>query len=119
MYISYLLAFGSIYLISELINIIFINDNYFVSGESKGFIGFVIGPFIIAPLLVFLSIKFVFGFPKTKQTVIIISTSIVFLVLYSCLAFYYEITGKPYVVWQLVMALAVQLLVYQKEPKRS
>jgi len=112
-FVSFFIAFYSSFLVENLVDFIFKETDYFVGDESRGTLTFIISPFIIAPILVFLVYSYIFNFPKVKRTTMIILISIVLLVLNACLAFYYGI-GKPYVFWQVIMALAIQLIVYQK-----
>lgn len=79
---------------------------------------------VIAPLLLFLSYTFIFKIPKTRLTVIVIMFSLFILVFKSYLHYYIDSISidfqnykvlKSYAIWQVVMALAIQLLVNQRK----
>jgi len=119
-YASFFIAYFSIIITGEVVgSILDINGD-----ESKGVIAFIISPFIIAPMLVFLSYMFVFNIPKTKLTMYVVLFSVIFLVLQSYFFFYYvdsysiDLSGhkilNPYTIWQIIMALAIQLIINQK-----
>jgi multisubunit Na+/H+ antiporter MnhB subunit len=113
----FFIAFYSSYLVENVVDFIFKDTDYFVGDESRGTLTFIISPFIIAPILVFSAYRYIFNFPKVKQTTWIILISIILLVLIACLAFYYGI-GRPFVFWQVIMALSIQLILYQHKFKK-
>lgn len=96
-------------------------------GENlSSLIGFTLGAFILAPIAVFLTYnKFIFLFPKTKLTIYLMIISIIILTIISITFFYcsdngfYDFLKKfnvdHYVLWQIVMTLTIQLIIYQKE----
>lgn len=104
--------------------------NFIVSGDLGNILGLNVSTNIIAPLLVFLLYRIVFNIPKTKLTIIVVLSSVVFLVLQSCFFYYMNSTqidsfmGKIlnlYTIWQVIMALALQIIINQKivEPKNK
>lgn len=92
--------------------------------DIGGVTALTISTFILAPLLVFFSYKFVFNYSKTKITKYIILFTIFILILVSFLfAFFSDsqyirylksIRLDHYTIWQMIMALAIQLIIYQK-----
>ncbi|KAB1071097.1 hypothetical protein F6U93_01530 [Tamlana haliotis] len=94
-----------------------INNNIIMSDDNARELAFIISPFVIAPILVFLAYKLVFNYPKSKITLLIVLFSILLLVLQSC---YFFFIAKPiddanlflnlYTIWQVIMALALQLI---------
>lgn len=96
----------------------------FMDGDSGSVFGLAISTNIIAPLLLLLSYTFVFKIPKTRLTTLVIIFSLIMLVSQSYLHYYIDSLSidfpnykilKPYTIWQIVMALAIQLLVNQNE----
>jgi hypothetical protein len=118
-YVSYIIAYFSLAVTGEIADSIFTIN----SDDSKGVLAFIISPFIIAPILVFLLYKFVFNIINTKLTKLVIIFSIVFLVLQACIFYYTDLVSNdsleneiftPYLIWQIVMALAIQIILNQK-----
>jgi hypothetical protein len=70
---------------------------------------------IIAPLLVFYAYKFLYKIPNSKFStlMILISIAIIFYVWHQ--PENYNIILSPYILWQAIMALALQLAIYQKK----
>ncbi|WP_345273401.1 hypothetical protein [Flaviramulus aquimarinus] len=96
----------------------------FMDGDSGSVFGLAISTSIIAPLLLFFSCTFVFKIPKTRLTKLVIIFSLIILVSQSYLHYYIDSLSidfpnykilKPYTIWQMVMALALQLLLNQIE----
>lgn len=125
LYIAYSLTILSFSIYEPIWNFLKENINYIISKEDVSKVGFILSPFIIAPLLVFYAYRFVFNIPKTKITFWVIATFTIFLALQSYILFnksdYFSTQFKdyklfnPYVVWQPIMALGLQLILYQKE----
>jgi hypothetical protein len=98
--------------------------NIVMSDDSARELAFIISPFIIAPVLVFSAYTYVFNYPRTKNTLKIILSTILILFAYSC---YFVLIKNPideismflnpYTIWQAIMALALQLIHYQIELK--
>ncbi len=126
---SLLLSF-SIYVASLSVSLLSIKCFETIFGESvSGLIGTILGTFILAPLLVYEAYRFLFTYTRTKKTIFIISISILVLITLFVLTFYsiiktnYKIfdynTIDIYCIWQIVVALALQLIIYQKEIFKS
>jgi hypothetical protein len=120
-YITFFLAYFSIPLLLGIFKPIF--------GEDKGaFLVMLVSVFILAPLLVFIAYKFVFGYKKVKSiSYIIICTIFLLVVVFSIHIWYYELTQfkyefnellNPYTLWQVIMALSIQLILYQHKFKK-
>lgn len=76
--------------------------------------------FFFAPLLVFFGYKFIFTYPNDKYILKVIAVSIFTLVLICLLFYYFEIgNGLSLILWQVIMALAIQLIIQQKELKKG
>lgn len=97
--------------------------NRFYGKESIILITFVVFFFIIAPLLVFYAYRFVFNIPKTKLTKLIVVLSLIIIFSYSF--FYLYLANSSSIdsltnlyIWQSVIALGLQLILYQKEVKK-
>tara|TARA_R110000868_G_C10826469_1_gene759008 strand:+ start:671 stop:1216 length:546 start_codon:yes stop_codon:yes gene_type:complete len=121
-YISFFIGYFSIGFIIEIVDSIY---NY-ISEDAKGRIAFIIAPFIISPLILFLLYTFVFKIPKTRLTAFIIIFAFVLLISQSYFFYYIDSFSinssntkilNPYTMWQIIMALAIQLLVSQKIKK--
>ena len=94
-------------------------------GDLGNIIALIISAFIIAPLLVFFAFKFVFKFAKTRFTNLIVTISVFLLALQS----YFMLNVgdsisddlidnkffNPFTTWQIIMALAIQTIIYQNE----
>jgi hypothetical protein len=107
--------FGALYLID------FFNFETMLNKEIGG-VFLLLSSVVIAPLLLFNLYKFVFKIPKTKNTNWIIIISIILLVVLSqFFTFKDSKTDDVYriffIIWQVIMALALQLILYQKELK--
>lgn len=123
-YTSYgigLLSFAFYLFILEFLNE---NMNYAVTIDIHGAYGYILAPFIIAPIVLFLLYKFVFDIPKTNITsftivisIVLLTTQSYFLIIENNYTFQTEkfVIWDPYVIWQVVMALALQVIIYQNE----
>ncbi|PCI31011.1 MAG: hypothetical protein COB60_12990 [Flavobacteriaceae bacterium] len=90
----------------------------FMKGDSGSVLGIVISTYIIAPLLVFTFYKFVFKIINSKITIFIIIASISILVLMFYFLFSVELIHESldlYTIWQMIMILALQLIIYQSK----
>lgn len=117
-YASFIISYASTGLLAEMLKPLL--------GEDKaGIIALTIFPFVIAPLLVFFSYKLVFNYKiKTKFSKIILISSIILLVTMFYVHYNYSEYGRdqqefnaflnPYTLWQIIVALALQLLLHQK-----
>lgn len=121
-YISFFIGYFSIGFTIEIVSSMF---NY-ISEDAKGRIAFMIAPFIISPLILFLLYTFVFKIPKTRFTTFIIIFTFILLISQSYFFYYIDAFSinssntkilNPYTMWQIIMALAIQLLVSQKIKK--
>ena len=116
--ISFWLAFLCMGIFSTFREFIMNNTN-FIIGEDMNIYYLMISAFIIAPIPVFFSYKFIFNFPKTKFSLYIIISCIILLII--GFIFYMNYSDNintsgmfPYILWQIIMALTIQLLIYQK-----
>ncbi len=126
-YVSYGLGILSFFVFLFLIELINKNTSYRIGEDDVGIYFHILSPYIIAPLLVFYFYKFVFNVPKTRKTIWIIVISICLLL---GLKLFIEFLAKDYIIsfqdykflgkfeiWQFIMALALQLILYQEELK--
>lgn len=121
--LSFWLAYFSLGLFSWLKELL-LYTKITIGNDSAKDLSFLISIFVIAPLLVFYSYKFVFNIPKRRATFAIIIVSILLLVLQARF-FYYNNTSFfeeewlnkniTFVIWQFIMALAIQLILYQND----
>jgi hypothetical protein len=116
--VSFWLAFLCIGIFSEFREFI-MNNTDLIIGEDMNIYYLMISVFIIAPILVFFSYKFIFNFPKTKFSLYVMIGCIILLItdfiLYSNYLDYINTSGMlPYILWQTIMALAIQLIIHQK-----
>ena len=117
-YASFFIGYFSFPIIAEILKPLFDED-------KSTLIAMTIAPFIIAPLVAFFLYKFIFNFPEKKVTLIVIISSIFLLVFISLIHIWnsetiqleYEFNEilNSYTLWQIVMLLTIQLLIYQKE----
>jgi hypothetical protein len=87
-------------------------------GDSGSVLGLTISTYVIAPILVFLFYKFIFKMSNSKLTMLIVIISIFVLVLQNYFFYSNELNKESlnsFTAWQIVMALALQLIIYQKE----
>ncbi len=119
-YICFYLTFLSMYFVGSFFELIKGNINHLIDNELIAIIAFSISPFVVSPILLFFAYKFIFNFPKKTVTFFIIISAIILLFAYNIyINFYYEslLNNRilnPYTIWQVVMALAIQLIIYQK-----
>ena len=117
-YFSFFIAYFTVYLLVEIFNSI-------LGQDTGGVTALLVSSFIIAPLLMFYLYKFVFNYSRTKVTNYIILYAVILLIIISCLFYYFtdykfvrflkRIRLDHYTIWQIVMALGIQLIIYQKE----
>ena len=113
-YVTFLLAYSSMALVGYVTRGLF--NNVF-NDETVGIITFSISPYVIAPLLVFWGYSFVFEIPKTKLTTTIVVVSVILInVQYYYLYFQglNQNSINSFTGWQVIMALALQLMLNQK-----
>jgi len=113
-YIAFFVAYFSFAITGKLLG--------FIDRNSGSVLALTISAYVIAPLLVFYGYRFVFDGPKAKITAFIIMLSIIILVLQSYLFYYNELNQKSinaFAGWQIIMSLALQLIICQKELKAS
>ena len=116
-YISFFIAYFSVYLLFEVFKL-------FLGQDNGGVAALMVSSFILSPLLVFFLYKFVFNYSLTKIAKYIILFAVFFLIIISYLFYqlsnYYiiklikNIRFDHYTIWQIAMALAIQLLIHQK-----
>jgi len=95
--------------------------------ELGNIISIILAAFFLSPVLAFTGYRYLFNFQKTKFSTIVMWVSILFLILYS---YFMLIESEfnssdlssfklfnPFVMWQIIMAIAIQLILYQKEIK--
>ena len=112
-YISFFIAYFSVYLLFEIFKL-------FLGQDNGGVVALMVSSFILSPLLVFFLYKFVFNYSLTKIAKYIIFTSILILIIvfnfsdWQYFKFLKNTRLDHYTIWQIVMALAIQLLIHQK-----
>ena len=112
-YISFFIAYFSVYLLFEIFKL-------FLGQDNGGVAALMVSSFILSPLLVFFLYKFVFNYSLTKIAKYIIFTSILILIIvfnfsdWQYFKFLKNTRLDHYTIWQIVMALAIQLLIHQK-----
>lgn len=118
-FVCFLLAYISFPLLSTILKPL-------LGEDLSSFISIEIAAFVIGPLLVFFSYSYIFNYPKKSIiTRNIILGVIIILVFVSTLFFILpdskittllkDIKLIHYTIWQIVMALGIQLIIYQKE----
>jgi len=119
-FVSFLLAYLSFAATKAIFNLLNV--------DSDSVLSTTLSINIIAPLLLFLSYTFVFKIPKTRLTTFIVILSLVLLVFQSYLHYYFDSLSidfqyykilKIHTIWQIIMALAIQLLVNQSKINKS
>lgn len=114
-YISFLIAYLSLFLLWSL--------KHILGEEVASLIGLIIAPNVIAPVLIFILYKFIYGFEETKFTRVLIIGSISLLTLISSYYLLFnnnsemEVNGTSnlFLNWQVIMALTIQMIIYQEE----
>lgn len=86
---------------------------------------FVLSAFLLAPLLMFWGYKYLYSFKKSKITLLVICVEVGVLLLQVYFFSHYELSAvvkesfktivNPYIIWQITMALAFQLIIYQDD----
>lgn len=120
-YVTFFIAYFSIPLFALVLKPIFGED------RAASFV-MTFSVFILAPLLVFIAYKFVLGYKNVKNiNYIIITTIFLLVIIHTIHVRYYELTQfkyefneslSPYTLWQVIMALAIQLIMYQDKLKK-
>lgn len=118
-YASFFIALFSSFVFGYIHDFIVKSTNFVISDNMTRNFSIIVTSFIIAPLLVFFFYKYVFKIPKTKINLIIIYSSILLLVFvsYSFIEIEERNLLNPFFLWQIIMALSLQLILYQKELK--
>lgn len=108
-YSSFYIACHSLPFVMIFFNLI-LNDC-----DSAAITALILNTFVMAPLLVFFCFRFLFPYPKTKYSLIVIISVILFILLL-CFLFYFFTRngGIAFIYWPVIMAFALQLLIYQK-----
>jgi len=104
-------------------NLLEIIKNFMIPFQNNWSIpdsAYILTTFIISPLLVFFAYKFIFNFPKSKFTLLIIVLSIAVLIL---IGLFQTDDNKHnimnhYNLWQFVMILSLQLIITQRDFKK-
>ncbi|VVU99185.1 MULTISPECIES: hypothetical protein [Mesonia] len=112
-YLVFFISFG-IYL-----GIGFIFQNIDLEKTGYGIIEkfiFLIMVLVVPPLLMFYCYRIIFNAEKTNYFKYIKWSSIIVLVIYGIIRFFHK-DDYLFVVWQFIMVLALQLILYQKELK--
>ncbi len=112
-FLSFIVSYFSLSIYDYLREFLLNNTDSVISDDAMREVGFIISPFVLAPFLVFLSFLFVFNIKKTKRVLLIIISSIVLLILTALILYNIEV-GDPYLFWQLIVALTVQLMINEK-----
>ncbi len=115
-YIAFFAAYFSFFLLLSLKNVI---------GEDKAsLISFIIAPNLIAPLLVFIAYRFIYKYEKSKFTlsIVFLSTSLLLTLSVFIFCFIDSLESNMHIrsinlflIWQIIMALALQLIIYQEQ----
>jgi len=120
-YISFFIALFSSFIFGYIREFIMGMTNFVISDTTIRNFSLIITSFIFAPLLVFFFYKYIFYMPKTKLSLIIKITTVIILVLISCIFINIEQMdiSNSFFLWQIIMALAVQIIIYQKQLFKS
>jgi len=117
--LSYIVYFLSI-LISGVIKFILMGGDLdkkiegFIFGIDINVLFILIPSSIISPLLMFYCYRVIFDINKTNYFTLIKWISLVVLIFIGFVSNFYE-DGYLYIYWQVIMALALQLIIYQNE----
>ncbi len=112
-------SFGLYSILKNLLKVI-------LEGDNTKFSIIIFSVCFIAPLSLFYLYRLIFIYAQNKTNFYIKLVAIVLLILYFIIHFIYfnEVNNfklkslfSPYVFWQVIMALALQLILYQKELK--
>lgn len=118
-YISFFIALFSSFVFGYIHEYIVETTNFVISDGVTRKFSIIVTSFFIAPLLVFFFYRYVFHIPNSKINSIIVSVSILLLALigYSFIEIEERHLLNPFFLWQIIMAFAIQLIIYQKELK--
>ena len=97
-------------------------------GDLGNIIAIIISAFIISPILLYYSYSYIFELFKTKFNIYVMTITLTLMFSISFYTFYiidYISDNNffdakllnPFFLWQVIMALALQLILYQKELK--
>ena len=114
-FVSIALYFGIGYIIMQVIELDKLDDISIFGFNSKQLL-LLIPVAIISPILMFFSYQILFKIKKSNYFKTIKWTTIIILVLFGILRQNFK-DGYSSIFWQLIMALALQLILYQKELK--
>lgn len=110
-YVTFIIAFFSLYVTAPIFDFI-------EGGDSGKILAIIVSRTTIAPLLLFLSYSFIFKIRKTRLTIFVIILSLIVLISIEYLCHYFDFLDYKilnfYAIWQIVMALALQLIITQK-----
>ncbi|MCF6278834.1 MAG: hypothetical protein L3J14_00630 [Flavobacteriaceae bacterium] len=116
--ISFFLGIFSLGLYSILENLL----QTTLGEDSVKFLIIIFSVCLVAPLTFICIYRLIFNIPKTKFSLYVIISNIILLVL--CSMFFWDNIGVndsnrmlPYILWQIIMALALQLILYQNDLK--
>jgi len=107
-----------IFFLGYALSLFFISSLKTYLGEDlSGLIGLIIGADIFAPLTLFIVYNYIFKVSKGKLYKFTVAITIAILIIYNCVNYfnYPFLKIDSYLLWQVVMSLAVQLSIYYKE----
>lgn len=124
-FVIFFLAIVSLQFIEQVWRLIFDNTVRLMIDLPPNEFVFVLSAFLLAPLLMFWGYKYLYPFKKSSVTLWIICVEVGVLLLQVYFFSHYELGAvikesfksivNPYIIWQLTMALAFQLIIYQDD----
>lgn len=118
-YLSFLVGYFGSFILGKLLGSL---------GDLGNIIAIIISAFIISPMLLYYSYSYIFKIFKTKFNIYVMTITLILMFIISFYTLYVMdyISGNnffdiklqnPFFLWQVIMALAFQLILYQKELK--
>lgn len=126
-HLTFFLSFFSMEFFMHIGKFISGNFNSLMSNNLPRELTFTLSAFLLAPILVFWGYKFLFDIRKSRVTIWIVIITIVLLTFQSY--FFFNLSNfstnnfnnknilNPFSIWQIIMALAIQLIIYQTNIK--
>lgn len=125
-YVIFVVGYFGFGMIGGAVTYLFKDTGYFVSSDSQFTLAIVISAFIMTPILVLFVYKFLFRILGTSFFYKVVLATVMLLALVGYLAFTYggsiykspavNSILNPFVLWQVIMAFAIQLVVVHNEP---
>lgn len=118
-YVSFFVGYFGSFILAKLLGTL---------GDLGNIIAIIISAFIISPTLLYYSYSYIFKLLKTKFSIYVMAISLILMFIISFFTLYvmdYISDNNffdtkllnPFVLWQVIMALALQLILYQNELK--